>query len=144
MVSRVMGKTLADNILSENSESDARAGDIVIANVGLAFLQDGTDPLALREFPASGLDRVANSKRVILFLDHASPSPSRELSNDHILLRQFASKHDSQRCDIGDGVCHQIITEGKSVACDMKHNGNDPTAVGTSQLADAVIEKIKE
>ena len=139
-----MGKTLAENILSENSESDACAGDIVIANVGLAFLQDGTGPLALNQFPASGIDRVANSKRVIFFLDHASPSPSRELSNDHILLRQFASKHDAQLCDIGEGVCHQIIAEGKSVTYDMKRDRNDPTAVGTSQLADAVIEKMKE
>ena len=111
MVSDVMGKTLTEKILSENSESDARAGDVVIANVGLAFLQDGTGPLALSQLPASGLDRVANSERVVFFLDHASPSPTRELSNDHILLRDFALKHGAQLCDIGEGVCHQIIVE---------------------------------
>ena len=36
-----------------------------------------------------------------------------------------------------------VIAEGKNVTYDMKPNRNDPTAVGTSQMADAIIEKIK-
>ena len=106
MVSKVMGKTLAEKILSENSESDARAGDIVVAKVGLAFLQDGTGPLALKQLLASGLDRVTNSEGVVLSLDHASPSPNRELSNDQLILRYFAPKYGTQH-----GICHQIIVE---------------------------------
>jgi isocitrate dehydrogenase (NAD+) len=35
-----------------------------------------------------------------------------------------------------------IIAEGKSVTYDMKPDRNDPTAVGTSEMADAIIEKI--
>ncbi|MFL6074580.1 MAG: isocitrate/isopropylmalate dehydrogenase family protein [Mycobacteriales bacterium] len=35
-----------------------------------------------------------------------------------------------------------VIAEGKSVTYDMKPNRNDPTAVGTSQYADAIIEKL--
>jgi isocitrate dehydrogenase (NAD+) len=38
----------------------------------------------------------------------------------------------------------QVIAEGKYVTYDMKADRNDPTAVGTSQVADAVIEKMKE
>lgn len=38
----------------------------------------------------------------------------------------------------------QIIAEGKYVTYDMKADRNDATAVGTSQVADAVIEKMKE
>ncbi|MFQ5925340.1 MAG: 3-isopropylmalate dehydratase large subunit [Dehalococcoidia bacterium] len=106
-----MGKTLAEKILSENSGIDAQAGDIVIAKVDLAFLQDGTGPLALRQLPESGLDRVANPERVVLFLDHAAPSPSRELSNDHLILRDFAAKSGAQLCDIEEGICHQVIVE---------------------------------
>ena len=37
----------------------------------------------------------------------------------------------------------QVIAEGKSVTYDMKEDRNDPTAVGTSQMADAIIERIK-
>ncbi len=35
-----------------------------------------------------------------------------------------------------------VIAEGKSVTYDMKPHRDDPTAVGTSQMADAIIEKI--
>jgi len=106
-----MGKTLAEKILSENSQTDVHAGDIIIARIDLAFLQDGTGPLALRQLQESGLKQVANPKRVILFLDHAAPSPSQELANDHITLRQFARKSGTQLCDVGEGVCHQLVVE---------------------------------
>jgi isocitrate dehydrogenase (NAD+) len=36
-----------------------------------------------------------------------------------------------------------VIQEGKSVTYDMKPTRDDPTAVGTSEVADAVIEKMK-
>ncbi|MBW7990642.1 MAG: isocitrate/isopropylmalate dehydrogenase family protein [Planctomycetes bacterium] len=36
-----------------------------------------------------------------------------------------------------------VIAEGKSVTYDMKPHRDDPTAIGTSQMADAIIEKIK-
>ncbi len=36
-----------------------------------------------------------------------------------------------------------VIAEGKSVTYDMKKDRNDKTAVGTSQMADAIIERIK-
>jgi len=35
-----------------------------------------------------------------------------------------------------------VIAEGKSVTYDMKPNRDDPTAVGTSQMADAIIKKM--
>jgi isocitrate dehydrogenase (NAD+) len=37
-----------------------------------------------------------------------------------------------------------VIAEGKNVTYDMKLDRNDPTAVGTSQMADAIIKKIKK
>ena len=37
-----------------------------------------------------------------------------------------------------------VIREGKSVTYDMKPDRNDPTAVGTAQVADAVIEKLQK
>jgi isocitrate dehydrogenase (NAD+) len=36
-----------------------------------------------------------------------------------------------------------VIAEGKSVTYDMKPTRDDPTAVGTSQVADAVIERLR-
>src|ERR671915_453583 len=37
----------------------------------------------------------------------------------------------------------EVIREGTNVTYDMKPSRNDPTAVGTSQVADAVIEKLE-
>jgi isocitrate dehydrogenase (NAD+) len=35
-----------------------------------------------------------------------------------------------------------VIAEGKNVTYDLKPRPDDPSAVGTSQVADAVIEKM--
>jgi len=35
-----------------------------------------------------------------------------------------------------------VVAEGASVTYDMKPTRDDPTAVGTSQVADAVLEKL--
>jgi len=106
-----MGKTLAEKILSQKSGSDARSGDIVIAKVDMVFVQDTTGPLTVRQFQASGLKRLADPQRTVVFFDHAAPSPSYGLSNDHIFLRQFVQQTGSQTFDVGEGVCHQIVVE---------------------------------
>ena len=38
----------------------------------------------------------------------------------------------------------EVIAEGESVTYDMKPARDDPTAVGTSQVADAIIQKLEE
>ncbi len=38
----------------------------------------------------------------------------------------------------------EVIAEGRDVTYDMKEKRDDPTAVGTSQMADAIIKKIKK
>jgi len=106
-----MGKTLAEKILSQKSGGDAHAGDIVITEVDLVFVQDGTGPLAVRQFEASGFEKVAKPERTAIFLDHASPSPSQELSNDHTLLRNFARRTGALLFEVGEGVCHQLVAE---------------------------------
>jgi len=106
-----VGKTLAEKILSQKSGSDARSGDIVIARVDLVFAQDTTGPLTIRQFQACNLKRLADPKKTALFLDHAAPSPNRQISNDHRLLRQFAGETGCLIYDVGGGICHQIVAE---------------------------------
>jgi 3-isopropylmalate/(R)-2-methylmalate dehydratase large subunit len=106
-----VGKTLAEKILSQKSGSDAQSGDIVIAQVDLAFVQDTTGPLTIRQFQAGNFERLANPQKTALFFDHASPSPNREISNDHLLLRHFAEQTGCLIYDVGSGICHQIVAE---------------------------------
>jgi isocitrate dehydrogenase (NAD+) len=41
-----------------------------------------------------------------------------------------------------EGAIADVIREGTSVTYDMKPTRNDPSAVGTSEVADAIIEKL--
>ncbi len=106
-----MAKTLAEKILSIKSGSDARAGGIVVTPVDLAFIQDTTGPLTVRQFKEMKSAKLACPAKTLLFLDHAAPSPVKELSNDHIFLRSFAREQSAVLSEIGDGVCHQIVAE---------------------------------
>ncbi len=85
-----MPKTLAEKILSEKSGTDAKAGDIVIAKVDLAFVQDTTGPLTVRAFQSSGLS-LSNPARTVLFIDHAAPSPNAALANGAQLYGSYCS-----------------------------------------------------
>lgn len=106
-----MGKTISEKILSAHSGADAYAGDLVVAGIDAAMVQDGTGPLTIQEFQKLGKSKVFNPSRTVLFLDHAAPSPRKELSNAHLILRQFAKQTGSKLCDVGYGVCHQILAE---------------------------------
>ena len=106
-----MGKTLAEKILGLKSHGEAETGDIVIADVDWAFVQDTTGPLTIRQFRNSSFAALASPERTIIFLDHAAPSPAQQLSNDHILLRRFAKEMGCRIYEVGDGICHQLIAE---------------------------------
>jgi isocitrate dehydrogenase (NAD+) len=50
---------------------------------------------------------------------------------------------ETQAADRLENALAEVIKEGKSVTYDLKERRDDPTAVGTSQVADAVIEKME-
>lgn len=121
-----MGKTLAEKILSVKSGQDAHAGDIVIAKVDVAAFQDGTGPLGVRQLQKMNIEKVRAPKSVF-FLDHASPSPRKELSNDHMLLRGFSKKARAILSDVGDGVIHQRLVESFAKPGDVVIGGDSHT-----------------
>ena len=106
-----MGQTLAEKIISKHTNKSVKAGELVIANVDVAAVQDGTGPLTVQEFKKLGLPKLNNPERTILFIDHASPSPRKELSNTHTVLRDFSKEYGAVLSDVGAGVCHQRLVE---------------------------------
>jgi len=106
-----MGQTIAEKILSAHAGKEVKAGELIIANVDVAMVQDGTGPLTVQEFKKLGKDKLANPKRTILFIDHAAPSPRKELSNSHKILREFAKEYGAILSEVGEGVCHQRLVE---------------------------------
>ena len=112
-----MGKTIIEKIISEHCNKDANeklqisAGQFVVANVDVTAVQDGTGPLTIQEIKKIGLEQAINPERTILFIDHAAPSPRKELSNAHNVLREFSKKTGAILSEVGAGVCHQRLVE---------------------------------
>ena len=106
-----MGQTLAEKIISQHAGKDVKAGELVIAKVDVSAVQDGTGPLTVQEFKKLGKEKLNNPQRTILFIDHAAPSPRKELSNTHKVLRDFAKEYGAVLSEVGQGVCHQRLVE---------------------------------
>ena len=58
-----------------------------------------------------------------------------------LMLRHLGEREAANRLE---KAIAQVIAEGKNVTYDLKPRSDDPTAVGTSQVADAVIEKLQK
>ena len=106
-----MGQTIAEKILSAHAGKNVTPGELIISNIDVVMVQDGTGPLAVNEFKKLKKDKLFNPQRTILFIDHAAPSPRKELSNSHMVLREFAKEYGAVLSESGDGVCHQRLVE---------------------------------
>lgn len=106
-----MGQALAEKILSRRVGRAVRPGEFVVAPVDLALAQDGTGPLTVRQMQAMGFQAPRAPDRALFFIDHAFPSPRKELSNDHLFLREFARRTGARLYEGGEGVCHQLMVE---------------------------------
>jgi len=106
-----LGKTISEKIISEHVGRDVKSGEFVVAKVDVVMAQDGTGPLSVQELQKMNMERVFDKENSILFIDHASPSSRKELSNSQKLLREFSEKTGAFLSDIGEGICHQRLVE---------------------------------
>ncbi len=67
-------------------------------------------------------------------------NPTAVIFSGMLMLRYLGEEDAANRLEKAIAA---VIEEGKSVTYDMKPDRNDPTAVGTSQMADAVIAKLR-
>ncbi len=147
-----MGKTIAEKIFSEKSGKEVSAGEIVIAEIDHIALQDGTAPLAIRQIQALGFSRdlIRAAKKSHFFIDHASPSPRKELSNDQKLIREFAKEINADFNKPGDGIIHQVMIEkfvnpgdlvvgADSHTCSYGALGAFSTGMGSTDIAISIV-----
>ncbi len=143
------GKTLSEKIITEHCGKVVKAGEVVIVNVDLSYVQDGTGPLTVRRMKEMGIEKAHNPQKTIFFLDHASPSPRMELSNDHEFLRDFARKTGIILSDVGNGISHHnslekyacpgdIIVGADSHTCTNGALGAFGTGMGSTDVAAAI------
>jgi isocitrate dehydrogenase (NAD+) len=58
-----------------------------------------------------------------------------------VLMLRYLNEREA--ADRMERAMSEVIAEGKNVTYDLKPRPDDPTAVGTSQVADAIIEKMR-
>lgn len=67
-------------------------------------------------------------------------NPTALILSGVLMLRHMGKQAEADKLE---NAVAAVIAEGKDVTYDMKPDRDDPTAVGTSQMADAIIKKIK-
>ncbi len=110
--------------------SDLCAG--LVGGLGVAPGANMGDELALFEPIHGSAPRYAGQNKV---------NPVATILSGMLMLRHLG---EAEAADKVERATAAVIAEGKSVTYDMKQNRDDPTAVGTSQMADAIIQKMKE
>lgn len=107
-----MGKTIAEKILSAHSRTDARAGQIVVADVDYVMVNDVTGPIAFRKYEEIGNGRMFKD-RMVLIPDHYVPNKDVDSAVQAKEMRDFAGKHGLPNYfEVGKGgVCHQLMVE---------------------------------
>jgi isocitrate dehydrogenase (NAD+) len=108
--------------------SDLCAG--MIGGLGLAPGANYGDGVAVFEPTHGSAPKYAGQNRV---------NPMAQLLSGMLMLRHL-DEHEA--ADSLEQAIADVIREGKSVTYDMKPRRDDPTAVGTSEVADALIEKL--
>ncbi len=67
-------------------------------------------------------------------------NPTAMILSGVLLLEYMGEKQAAEKLE---AAVAKVLKEGKSVTYDLKSDRNDPTAVGTSQMADAIIQAMK-
>ncbi len=67
-------------------------------------------------------------------------NPTAMILSGQMMLRHI---NETAAADNLERAVSEVIAEGKSVTYDLKPHRDDPTAVGTSQYADAIIERLE-
>lgn len=115
------GKTLSEKIIgSHTGAGNASAGEVVIVKVDYTFSHDAAGPLLINQvnkLKAGSMDTAKD--RTIFFIDHAVPSPTKELSNDQATVRNYALNNGMVLSDAGNGICHQVLAEDYSSPGDL-------------------------
>jgi isocitrate dehydrogenase (NAD+) len=67
-------------------------------------------------------------------------NPMAMMLSGMLMLRHLDENAAAERLE---AAIAEVIADGKSVTYDMKPDRDDPTAVGTSEVADAIVEKLE-
>jgi isocitrate dehydrogenase (NAD+) len=108
--------------------SDLCAG--MIGGLGLAPGGNFGESIAIFEPTHGSAPKYAGQNKV---------NPMAQMLSGMLMLRHLDEQDAANSLE---RAIAEVIREGKNVTYDMKPTRSDPSAVGTSQVADAIIEKL--
>ena len=109
--------------------SDLCAG--LIGGLGLAPGANMGDEIAVFEATHGSAPKYAGLNKT---------NPMAMMFSGVLMLKHLGEEEAARRLE---GALAEVIYEGRAVTYDMKPNRDDPTAVGTSEVADAVVAKLQ-
>jgi len=101
----------------------------VVANVDCAMGHDARTEATMRLFEELGLPLQFPGDRLVLVLDHYAPPPTPQLADLHRRIRAFAGRLGAVLYDVGEGICHNLMTERGHAAPGMLVVGTDSHSI---------------
>lgn len=98
--------TLSERILG------ATAGEYVDRKVDRAYVHDGTGVLTLEAWKRMGGDQLTQTTDLSILFDHIVPANNGTTATLQHELRDFARSSFIRFTEIGEGICHQLMSEG--------------------------------
>ena len=99
------GKTFVEKIL------EAPVGDIVFKSPDIVLTHDNTSVIETI-FRKMGGEKVTDPAQLLVVLDHNAPPTNANLANKYQTIREFVKSQGIKKFhDVGEGICHQIMTE---------------------------------
>ncbi len=145
-----MAMTMTEKILASAAGLDqVHPGQLIMADLDLVLGNDITSPVAIREFPKFGKERVFDKEKIALVPDHFTPNKDIKAAELCLQVRQFA-KHECIKnyFEVGEvGIEHALLPEkglvtagdvvigADSHTCTYGALGAFSTGVGSTDMA---------
>lgn len=112
-----MGMTMAEKVLSRASGKDSVApGEFLTANIDLLMGTDRGGYTGYEIMVQSGCNKVWNSDKIVVVIDHGVPAPNVARAEAHRKVRDYVRAQNIKNFyDVGVGICHQLLPENGHV-----------------------------
>ncbi len=150
-----MKMTLAEKIFKAHVRDEPFPGTKVL-DIDVVMCHEITTPIAINDLVARGKDRVFNSDKIKVVIDHVTPAKDTKTALQGKILRDWARRQNIKDFfDIGrNGVCHAIFPEkgfvrpgytvimGDSHTCTHGAFGAFAAGVGTTDLEVGILKGV--
>ena len=150
-----MGMTIAQKIFKTHLR-DQPFEDISVLNLDRVFCHEITTPTAILDLIARNKDRVYDSDKIKVVIDHVTPAKDSKTAMQGKILREWARRQNIKDFfDIGsNGVCHALFPEqgfvlpgstiimGDSHTCTYGAFGTFAAGVGTTDLEVGILKGV--